>query len=760
MENPIFHRKNLEFFIILFIFSVTIKVYSQNYIEITGLKQNDQAIIITYDLVHKAKDDLFVVDAKYRTNDETSFQQIDNAIGFIGNNISPGINKSIIWYVFKDMNVNKELPIEFELSAIKQPAIEYIPAYSTLLLSDEYIISKSFTIYFEENKYNLNWNLKLNSENNEFNKIDLQLKELIHSYQNGEQGFSISIDAYGDLGTEETFNQGIGENRVKSSETYIVDRLKAIAKRDSIDQKIVSDIIAHLPFNLVYHGTDWNGFMKILSESSIKDKDTFLNYLKILNSPAEKEQFIRSCIVLYPELDTLCFKLCRAEVVFQKLVENRLKKSINPDNSYEINNAINLTKDRYLTFDPLDLFDLTSYINDDYSKIKIFEIINNDLDSNWSYLNEYGISLIKKGSYQKGMNLLLKANSINPNSYVILNNIGYAYTFLRDSSLAIVKFNEAQINCRNPVDSLIITKNLNTFKISSINNSSAINDDTIFTIEPLKLESNNPFENPKSNKYAIIIGISDYYHLVPPPDHPKYDRNYDLKYADTDANNFCNLIKDSSYFDRGWKITKLINEQATINVLYDTIQNIFREASENDVIFLYFSGHGTNDKEKSYLLAYDSDTYPPISPNKAISLDIWLKDEVTYSKSKYIYLFIDACSSGSIDLKGPNQKDFFLSQLLKENTCKIAFTSGTNFEASAESDSLKSGIFSYYLIKGLKGDAPDMDGNSFVDFNELMDYVNSETKSFQKMVNNIEIQNPSYSKSFGTSSHVPVSKRK
>jgi uncharacterized caspase-like protein len=54
---------------------------------------------------------------------------------------------------------------------------------------------------------------------------------------------------------------------------------------------------------------------------------------------------------------------------------------------------------------------------------------------------------------------------------------------------------------------------------------------------------------------------------------------------------------------------------------------------------------------------------------------------------------------------------------------KVLFTSGTGVQPSREPDELGHGVFSYYLIKGLRGDAPETGNDSFVSLEELELYV-------------------------------------
>ena len=71
-----------------------------------------------------------------------------------------------------------------------------------------------------------------------------------------------------------------------------------------------------------------------------------------------------------------------------------------------------------------------------------------------------------------------------------------------------------------------------------------------------------------------------------------------------------------------------------------------------------------------------------------------------------------------------NISDAFLNRLSREKG-RIIITASSDSEVSKESDDLKHGYFTYYLLKGLKG-AADVDGDGFIDVNETSSYLNRE----------------------------------
>ena len=94
----------------------------------------------------------------------------------------------------------------------------------------------------------------------------------------------------------------------------------------------------------------------------------------------------------------------------------------------------------------------------------------------------------------------------------------------------------------------------------------------------------------------------------------------------------------------------------------------------------------------------------------------------------------DACYSGSIlaSRTALSQSLELFYDKLNETSGGTAFLlSSKKEEYSLESQGLRQGIFSHYLIKGLKGDA-DTDMNKIVSISELYNYVYTRVRSYTK----------------------------
>lgn len=263
--------------------------------------------------------------------------------------------------------------------------------------------------------------------------------------------------------------------------------------------------------------------------------------------------------------------------------------------------------------------------------------------------------------------------------------------------------------------------------------------------EELKLEDVVPEpvtpELYKGRKTAIVIGISDYENLRTNAN--TIDRRpqelFDLSYADNDAKDFVDFLEREQFSGGGWDIIELVNQSATIENINDKIEEVLTLANKEDLIYIFFSGHGeasSLNRQDIYLLPYN---YQPRSLSSTGILYTKILDDIFYSPAEHIVLFIDACQSGSIGYspKGnPNYADDRLFSRIKTfPKTKVVFSSSSTGQLSYEiGQEYKNGLFTYYLIKGLLGECENTTRNSYVELDELYSYVrdNVERVSFQQ----------------------------
>ncbi|MFK7933964.1 MAG: caspase family protein, partial [Saprospiraceae bacterium] len=220
--------------------------------------------------------------------------------------------------------------------------------------------------------------------------------------------------------------------------------------------------------------------------------------------------------------------------------------------------------------------------------------------------------------------------------------------------------------------------------------------------------------------WAVVVGVGRYTHMPA------------LKFTDDDAYQIYAFLKSpegGALPDRQLKV--LIDEDATRQNILSAARETMLKADENDVVMFYFSGHGL---EGSFL-PVDYDGFG----NRVLHTEI--SDLLEQSNAKHKIVFADACHSGSLSDANDNMHSFAMRKPVYQTLARYyeAFenTSGGTAlllsskgeEYSLEDRGLRSGVFSHFLVRGLKG-AADFDSDKMVTVQELYNYVYSEVREY------------------------------
>lgn len=235
--------------------------------------------------------------------------------------------------------------------------------------------------------------------------------------------------------------------------------------------------------------------------------------------------------------------------------------------------------------------------------------------------------------------------------------------------------------------------------------------------QPIEQTITNIRKSTKTKVHALIIGISTYTHMPV------------LKYSDDDAYRMYAFLKSpEGGAVRDDQIRMLIDEEATRSNIKDAMKEIFLKAGKDDLVLMYYSGHGLKD----CFLPIDFDRYN----NKLFHDEI--NEILQRSPAKYKLCIADACHSGGLAMKGGGDVDdysdeqvinTYYNKLAQSNAGTALILSSKSEEISLESSGLRQGVFSHFLIRGLEGEA-DRNNNKIVDVSELFEYINSNVKSY------------------------------
>jgi uncharacterized caspase-like protein len=199
--------------------------------------------------------------------------------------------------------------------------------------------------------------------------------------------------------------------------------------------------------------------------------------------------------------------------------------------------------------------------------------------------------------------------------------------------------------------------------------------------------------------FAVIVGVSD------------YDGTFsDLQYADDDADKFLIQLKMSMPRETAaGKVVQLKNAQATAQNVLNAIDDVFERAGENDFVIFYFSGHGSPGN------FIPTDHYTNVISHNTI------KERFKKTPAKYRLCIADACFAGSIGSEANNYSSITATQDLKDTRLAVILSSKST-QTSQETIALQQGLFSYYLIKGIRG-AADINNDKYITAGELFVYT-------------------------------------
>ena len=355
-------------------------------------------------------------------------------------------------YEAKEKTYTKKNEIKEKAKFIELPSRDLVPGViytptrimldENTLVADhgyqkEVIVSKTGMVYFKKNKYDLDLKYGLNKTDPAKNALG-DVGNFIHQ---GWKIKSIDMNGWASPEGEETFNANLSENRSKTGQKWLTDQFQAWAKeanKDNKDKKAVKAAVEaagkDVNVTLAHHGPDWNGFLKEVQNSDLKDEDKILNVVNSADDPKKKEQEIRNMILIYPQIEEKLLPPLRRCEVTANLYEPRFTDE--ELSKYAISDPSKLKVEELLYAGTLT--------TDPATKLTIYDNAAKQYPNNWKALNNAASANIAKGNYAKANDYLVKAQGIAPNNGIIENNIGVVAAKQKDFKKAEAQFKKAQ----------------------------------------------------------------------------------------------------------------------------------------------------------------------------------------------------------------------------------------------------------------------------------------------------------------------------
>ena len=171
-----------------------------------------------------------------------------------------------------------------------------------------------------------------------------------------------------------------------------------------------------------------------------------------------------------------------------------------------------------------------------------------------------------------------------------------------------------------------------------------------------------------------------------------------------------------------------------------------RNTNSKSTLYVYYSGHGMpgiregNNWGAPYLVP--SNAHPNTIEYTGYRLDAFYND-LKDLNIRQIYVFLDCCYSGDMVNKvtGIDPALIVVDRLKKIPESLISFNSTSQHEVSYPFEEKRMGLFTYYLLRGMKGEA-DTNDEDGVSVKELYQYIHQHVQQKAARKNN-EPQTPS-----------------
>src|SRR5512139_1887828 len=204
-----------------------------------------------------------------------------------------------------------------------------------------------------------------------------------------------------------------------------------------------------------------------------------------------------------------------------------------------------------------------------------------------------------------------------------------------------------------------------------------------------------------SKKYALVIGNTEY-------TDPGLAQ---LTAPGKDTADLARILQDERLcaFD---DVNLILNQPEYI--VRGAIDEFFDQKKPEDLLVLYFSGHGIRDELGALYLAVKNTIHTRLR-STAIKSD-YIREAMDQSRSKRQVLILDCCNSGAFEqgTKAATGVSIGTASAFEAGYGRIILTASDSTQFAWEGDKVigktDNSLFTHYLVEGLKGEA-DLDSD-------------------------------------------------
>lgn len=204
-------------------------------------------------------------------------------------------------------------------------------------------------------------------------------------------------------------------------------------------------------------------------------------------------------------------------------------------------------------------------------------------------------------------------------------------------------------------------------------------------------------------KLALLIGVSEYEAGLPP-----------VRTAAGDVQAMQRVLQNPQL--GGFEVAKILLNPPLEKMLVD-IHNLFANSQKDDLVLLFFSGHGIVDESGKLYLATRSTNKETFKATAIAASHI--QDIMRDSPSRKQVVILDCCYSGA-----------FAQNWQPKRNCDTALLASSNStQKSYEAE--ESGIYTRYLVEGIEQGVADKDSDGEVLIAELHKYAKQKVQAIR-----------------------------
>jgi len=241
-------------------------------------------------------------------------------------------------------------------------------------------------------------------------------------------------------------------------------------------------------------------------------------------------------------------------------------------------------------------------------------------------------------------------------------------------------------------------------------------------------------------RHALVIGVGSYPQggpgAVPP-----------LEFAVRDADALAEMLHRLAGFAPA-DVTLLREAEATRQRILDALRLLRSQAAEQDVVLVFFSGHGTTgsgpDGRVHYYLVPHDGRLDDLA-GTALRDDV-VEELVGQIPAKQVVVLLDACFSGragqvarvkgvSASATTPNAAGLFVEAAQG----RVVISASRADQPSVEDPTTRQGVFTHYLLEALGG-AADLDRDGKITVLEAFQYLSAKVREHARQRFQLEQQ--------------------